>query len=296
MKYNLTSSDASADKETFHAEFDLTGSEIAYTSGDALGIYPLNNPPEVQALVAALRVPGPEVPVTVPQSCYSPRPEGETMPLGRALRAYYDLKTVRPDLVKMLAGSVSSPEQKEVAEKLLEDGVSRKLHGKHVHSFRAVVQAESHSARVRLGTRSGGCVGGFFVVRMPSGGHSVAASSSATSLLFNSIFSSYGQLSLSHLSLSLSLSLSLIFLLSSMQSTESVSVCVAVVRYSLLEKPRTGVCTTYLQDRMAVGENAPVFISQNPNFRLPKNGDVPIIMIGPGTGIAPFRAFIQERG
>ena len=69
----------------------------------------------------------------------------------------------------------------------------------------------------------------------------------------------------------------------------------AVVRYSLLDKPRTGVCTTYLQDRAPVGGTSPVFISQNPDFRLPKDGGLPIIMIGPGTGIAPFRAFVQER-
>ena len=126
MKYNLTSSDAPADKETFHAEFDLTGSEITYTSGDALGIYPLNNPPEVQAVLTALHVRGPEVPIPVPQSCYSPRPEGDTMPLGRALQDYYDLKTVKPDLVKTLVGSVSSPQQRETGEKLLKDGVSAK--------------------------------------------------------------------------------------------------------------------------------------------------------------------------
>lgn len=81
-----------------------------------------------------------------------------------------------------------------------------------------------------------------------------------------------------------------------LQDTNSVAVCAAVVRYSLLGKPRTGVCTTYLQDRMNINEACPVFISENPDFRLPKNGDTPIIMIGPGTGIAPFRAFIQERG
>ena len=75
-----------------------------------------------------------------------------------------------------------------------------------------------------------------------------------------------------------------------------MAVCAAVVRYTLQNKPRTGVCTTYLQDRMDINDSCPVFISENPDFRLPKSGDVPIVMIGPGTGIAPFRAFIEERG
>ena len=77
---------------------------------------------------------------------------------------------------------------------------------------------------------------------------------------------------------------------------DSVAVCAAVIRYHLHDRSRTGVCTTFLQDRVAVGETCPVFISHNPDFRLPSDGEVPIIMIGPGTGIAPFRAFIQERG
>ena len=79
-------------------------------------------------------------------------------------------------------------------------------------------------------------------------------------------------------------------------SQDSVAVCAAVIRYHLCDRPRTGVCTTFLQDRVAVGETCPVFISHNPDFRLPSDGEVPIIMIGPGTGLAPFRAFIQERG
>ena len=45
-----------------------------------------------------------------------------------------------------------------------------------------------------------------------------------------------------------------------------------------------------------VGGQVPVFISPNPDFRLPQDNSVPIIMVGPGTGISPFRAFIQERG
>ena len=65
------------DKETLHAEFDLTGSELTYTSGDALGIYPLNNPPEVDAMLSALRCEG-DHKVPVPQICYSPRQEHVT--------------------------------------------------------------------------------------------------------------------------------------------------------------------------------------------------------------------------
>ena len=80
------------------------------------------------------------------------------------------------------------------------------------------------------------------------------------------------------------------------QNPNIAAVCAAIVRYSLLDQPRTGVCTTFLQDRFSTGDQAPVFISHNPDFRLPTDPSVPIIMIGPGTGIAPFRAFLQERG
>ena len=73
-------------------------------------------------------------------------------------------------------------------------------------------------------------------------------------------------------------------------------VAAAIVRYSTLGKARTGVTTTYLQDRLHVDDRCPVFMSRNPDFRLPSNKSVPVILIGPGTGIAPFMAFIQERG
>ena len=71
---------------------------------------------------------------------------------------------------------------------------------------------------------------------------------------------------------------------------------VAVVRYSTHGRRRRGVTTTFLQERLVVGESCPVFISRNPDFRLPTDPSLPIIMIGPGAGLAPFRAFIQERG
>lgn len=76
---------------------------------------------------------------------------------------------------------------------------------------------------------------------------------------------------------------------------EEVHLCVGAVRYTARDRQRGGVCSTYMADRLQPGHQARVFIHTNKNFRLPENGDTPIIMVGPGTGIAPFRAFWEER-
>ncbi len=70
---------------------------------------------------------------------------------------------------------------------------------------------------------------------------------------------------------------------------------VGVVRYSAHGRDRGGVCTTNLADRLKKGAQVGVYVSRNKNFKLPQDPDTPIIMIGPGTGVAPFRAFVQER-
>lgn len=67
-----------------------------------------------------------------------------------------------------------------------------------------------------------------------------------------------------------------------------------VVRYQLRNRARGGVASTQFADRLAIGEEIPVYLHPAPHFRLPAD-DVPIIMIGPGTGVAPFRAFLEER-
>jgi sulfite reductase (NADPH) flavoprotein alpha-component len=69
---------------------------------------------------------------------------------------------------------------------------------------------------------------------------------------------------------------------------------VAPVRYELHGTPRGGVASTHIADRLEMGEIVPVYVQENPHFRLPAD-DVPIIMVGPGTGVAPFRGFLQER-
>jgi sulfite reductase (NADPH) flavoprotein alpha-component len=75
---------------------------------------------------------------------------------------------------------------------------------------------------------------------------------------------------------------------------DEVHLTVSPVRYDLHDEARGGVASTLLADRIEPGATLPVYIQDNPHFRLPAD-EVPIIMVGPGTGIAPFRAFMQER-
>lgn len=75
---------------------------------------------------------------------------------------------------------------------------------------------------------------------------------------------------------------------------EEAHVTIGVVRYEVDGRERLGVCSTYVADQLEVGDQVQVYVQKNPNFKLPDD-DTPIIMIGPGTGVAPFRAFIQER-
>lgn len=83
---------------------------------------------------------------------------------------------------------------------------------------------------------------------------------------------------------------------SSQAETESeVHITVGVVRYDIEGRPRSGGASGYLADRLEEDGEVNVFIEHNDNFRLPANPETPVIMIGPGTGIAPFRAFIQQR-
>jgi len=76
---------------------------------------------------------------------------------------------------------------------------------------------------------------------------------------------------------------------------ESVHLTVAVVKYRVEHSPRerSGVCSTFLAHRAEAG--VPVFVHSAKHFRMPEDPSAPLIMVGPGTGVAPFRAFLQER-
>lgn len=88
-----------------------------------------------------------------------------------------------------------------------------------------------------------------------------------------------------------------LYSISSSLKSEPGRVCLTVdaVRYEIADRMREGVASTYLESRIAPGEAVKVYVQKAHGFALPADAATPIIMVGPGTGIAPFRAFLHER-
>ncbi|WP_028548022.1 assimilatory sulfite reductase (NADPH) flavoprotein subunit [Paenibacillus sp. UNC451MF] len=76
---------------------------------------------------------------------------------------------------------------------------------------------------------------------------------------------------------------------------DEVHLTIRKVQYEAHGRERGGVCSVHASERLQSGDKLPIFIQKNPNFKPPVNPDTPVIMIGPGTGVAPFRAFLEER-
>jgi sulfite reductase (NADPH) flavoprotein alpha-component len=76
---------------------------------------------------------------------------------------------------------------------------------------------------------------------------------------------------------------------------DEVHLTIGTVRYRTYGRKRKGVASTYVAERLELGATLPVFVHVAKGFRLPEDPAAPVIMVGPGTGIAPFRAFLQER-
>lgn len=76
---------------------------------------------------------------------------------------------------------------------------------------------------------------------------------------------------------------------------DEVHITVGAVRYNAHGRDRTGVCSVQFAERIQEGDTVPIYLKRNPNFKFPQNEETPVIMIGPGTGVAPFRSYMQER-
>lgn len=225
-------------KETIHVDYSLEGSGLSYTTGDALGVIPCNDPSLVDALIAALGLdPGAEVPT----------PTGETATLREALITSYDITNLKKGMLTKWNAVANS----EKLAGILADKDALK---------------DFCWGRDLLDLATCDCCKAQF----PDAASFVAILGKISPRLY-SIASSPDAV------------------------PGQVSLCVGAVRYTTNDRKRGGVCSTFMADRIKPGDKVKVFVHCNKNFRLPEDGNTPIIMVGPGTGIAPFRAFWQQR-
>jgi sulfite reductase (NADPH) flavoprotein alpha-component len=223
-------------KETRHIELDLSGSELSYEPGDALGIAASNDPAVVAQLLAAAGLSA-DSPVTV---------KGETLPLSEALEKKFEVSIASPRFIDQWATLTGAAELDRLRQ---EEYKAERMVFLHQHHVVDIVR------------------------RFPLSGldpESLLAGLRPLQPRLYSIASSLAAVS------------------------GEAHITVAPVRYELHEAPRAGVASSQLADRVEVGDTVPVYIQHNPHFSLPK-ANAPIIMIGAGTGVAPYRGFLQER-
>eukprot|EP01113_Clastostelium_recurvatum_P050377 TRINITY_DN951_c0_g2_i3.p1 TRINITY_DN951_c0_g2~~TRINITY_DN951_c0_g2_i3.p1 ORF type:complete len:691 (-),score=230.10 TRINITY_DN951_c0_g2_i3:187-2175(-) len=254
----------SEDKETIHFEFELGDSGLTFTVGDALALQPTNCPDEVRALLklmAPLVSSGSADQHKIGTPSWHYIEDGQEdrpakMALGDALSKCYDIHNLKPELLQLIKDKTKDSKHRQFLESLLAAGTGKTNQPLQDYLY-------NH--------------------------HLVDAlqqfKNTISHLRLDDVLSRVSRLLPRYYSISSSLK----------HSPTTVSVTIAVVRYTLHSTVRKGVTSTMLADRIKEGDRVPIFVNPNPDFRLPASADTPIIMVGPGTGLAPFRAFIQER-
>lgn len=230
---------AGSGKETLHFEVSLEGSGLSYEPGDSLGVFPTNDPTEVEDLLVVTGLSGEEM---------VPAPSGNLLPLREILTRYVTLREPSKQLLAALLAKC--PEAENELSEFLDPEAKRVLNdwvdGRDVADVLLAYPCANFTAEELVKV----------LRKLQPRLYSIASSPK--------VF------------------------------PEAVHLTVAVIRYHLHGKKRQGVCTTFLADR-AKEKTFPVFIHIAKHFRPPEDTSLPLIMVGPGTGVAPFRAFLQDR-
>jgi sulfite reductase (NADPH) flavoprotein alpha-component len=220
-------------KETWHIDIDLAGSGIDYAVGDSFGVFPLNEPALVDAVLAALHAPA-DFPIA-----------------GRPLRDVLSDSVslgVAPDMLFQLMSYITGGERRQKAKTLGSggdpDGDAATLD---------VLAALEKFPGVRPDPEA------FIEALDPLQPRLYSISSSPKA------------------------------------APGKVSLTIDSVRYKVGKRNRTGVASTFFADRVAPGTAFKAYVQKAEHFGLPADPATPVVMIGPGTGIAPFRAFLHER-
>jgi len=220
-------------KETWHVEFDIAGTGLAYAVGDSFGLFPTNEPPLVEAVLKAIDAP-PEFPIA-----------------GRTLRDELTdgvSLSPAPDMLFQLISYLTGGERRQKAQALAEggdpDGDAETLD---------VLAALEKFRGVRPDPEA--FIEGLDPLQPRL--YSIASSPKV--------------------------------------DPTRIALTVDAVRYRVGTRARLGVASTFLAGRIAPKAKVRAYVQKAQGFGLPADPSVPIIMIGQGTGVAPFRAFLHER-
>ncbi|KIQ93928.1 Sulfite reductase [NADPH] flavoprotein alpha-component [Anoxybacillus thermarum] len=233
---NINLNGRGSNKETRHIELSLEGSGFVFEPGDALGVFPKNDPELVDAMIQKMKW-NPDILVSI---------EEKEEPLREALQ-FLEVTVLTEQLLQKLAEFSKNDE---------------------FHSFLSSEQEAKRKEYMK----------GRDVL-------DVLCDFDSWEMTPQQFVSSLRKLQPRFYSIASSL----------LAYPDEVHITVGAVRYEAHGRLRKGVCSTFCAERLHIGDKLPVFVHQNPNFKLPEHTHTPIIMIGPGTGVAPFRAFMQER-
>lgn len=222
-----------SDKEVWHLELSLAGSDLTYEPGDALGIF-TNNPPELVKQIIDFKGYSDNTTITT---------KYDDVTLYEALYHHFEITVLNRKVLEdynELAGN------KQLAKLLQEDQkLEEYLYGHDLldllQDFPTEINAHQLISILRY---------------LPPRMYSISSSFEA--------------------------------------NPDEVHITVAKVDFEHRNRKRKGACSTFISERLADNGKLPVFIDKNINFRLPKEDNTPVIMIGAGTGVAPYRAFLQD--
>ena len=232
VNQKITSRDS--DRDIRHIEFDLTGSDINYQPGDALGVWYQNSDELVDEILNITQFTGEEL----------VEHNGQQITLKTALIEHVELTQNTPVIIEKYAQTIQNPELLNLIkdrEALIEMSQTLPLVDM-LNRYQSNLTAQTLVALLRPLTPR-----------------------------FYSIASAQDEVG------------------------DEVHLTVNVVRYQIEGKTRTGGASNFLANQIADQDQVKIFVEHNDNFRLPNDTNTPIIMIAAGTGIAPFRAFLQQR-
>ncbi|KES19269.1 Sulfite reductase, alpha subunit (flavoprotein) [Gilliamella apicola SCGC AB-598-B02] len=232
VNQKITSRDS--DRDIRHIEFDLTGSDINYQPGDALGVWYQNSDELVDEMLNITQLTGEEL----------IEHNGQQITLKTALIEHVELTQNTPVIIEKYAQAIQNPELLTLSkdrEALIEMSQTLPLVDM-LNRYQGNLTAQTLVGLLRPLTPR-----------------------------FYSIASAQDEVG------------------------DEVHLTVNVVRYQIEGKTRTGGASNFLANQIADQDQVKIFVEHNDNFRLPNDTNTPIIMIAAGTGIAPFRAFLQQR-